>query len=84
MKLLSSLLIAANAESACRGEIKDALEEWREEMDAYKNTKNGSCKLYTRPTSHFTRRNRAFEYQKRIPRKMYIFQYGKKLSTTGI
>jgi len=45
MKLLSSLLIAANAESACRGEIKDALEEWREEMDAYKNTKNGSFKL---------------------------------------
>ena len=41
MKLLSSLLIAANAESACRGEIKDALEEWRQEMDAYKNTKNG-------------------------------------------
>ena len=42
MKLLSSLLIASNAESACRGEIKDALEEWREEMDAYKNTKHGS------------------------------------------
>ena len=41
MKLLSSLLIAANAESACRGEIKDAMEEWRQEMDAYKNTKNG-------------------------------------------
>jgi len=52
MKLLASLVIAANAESACRGEIKDALEEWREEMDAYKNTKNGSCISYL-VISHF-------------------------------
>ena len=84
MKLLSSLLIAANAESACRGEIKDALEEWREEMDAYKNTKYGSLKFYTPIASHFSRQNIAHVYQKRMPVKIYIFQYGKKLSTIGI